>query len=1095
MFIVNFDLYRSRHASGNKSADAGVITAFGSKFTRSPSAGRSPATRPGGRTATVTPADTLLLNKRVSKPMPRFGFRDIGPVKSGDSTDSVNSILSDVLTVSDSNSNILDYYDEHVTNSKKNEEISGKRDTHTMNLKNMLSVSDEHRDSHSRTSSRCDQVTVHGSTAPKSPTTISQASSGVTSSSNLVTAKLKTHTHQLPEPQVPAMRSFGARTETAISKTSPASVKTRPLSYSDSAASTSVTSFLPRSVTSNSSPFINLCPVTFKTVTNAAISKSSSNTPSPVDEKERESPKSINTLDSGLGSSLEGDKLRSGINSRNADVITHDSQFEAVGLSVDHHASKQDKLADLKQRLTNNIGEKKCAPVDLVIENKFMTAPVKNINNCEDDMKKSIIDESDKWLREKKNKMGTANKLQTGFILKPAIKLIANNKIIVKDQKPIFKEQLDSKNSVTNIESQQESDGVVTYSEARQKFASYERNRFGFPSGLQTPSAIPSPCTTTKLSKAPSDPGSRRTGNSPQSKLTRLHSEGSARPTNIRPTSLIKTPLLVTPVSNETVELSRPIQRKLEYTENSVGKEGDDVPCVDRVMHRKNSTEDVLVVSCFERSVRDAPVDHSPSHSDRDIEFNKKLNHKATIFQNILESPADQQVQAKLESFSLESPSFGKLNSKVLSPDSECSFEVLETPSDGLDDMDGNICSTVFNADCISQQSQSSVPPQEHSVNQQHSSQAEVHSDLINVSENYCNASFAKELEELTCSLENSSLVASLTAAVMTESLEESASQNSPATYIKDPSSFYKITASFNTSICSDSNNCSTPLYVTSETLTPVTIKSNDASGNQADIVVMENYLNNLTTSKRDDFTSLISTALSGDTMLQGYLPDREFSPIKNDKFNFNGNFAAAVGDDNIRTNNGYAQFTSTREVCSSLSTEVEAFCHDRDALNTNVMNTSSVFSETNSNSNRCSPALSRSKCNVNVSANSADIDHDFLIDDEISDQPDLTFAGDEMCGDQAECSFSTDGLSCRSRDFHLSYLTRENSNASSRRSAATGRPVVEDLSAGEGDDQGDDIVTSLFSDEGIFADDGNAPSPCQAVRRIGECVVINVKH
>ena len=1078
-------IFRSRQQSGGAKVgdkhESSIMTAFGSKFCKSPSVGKTSTTRAGGRTATVTPSDTLCSSKKPSKPLTRFGFSSY--TKSGDSTDSVNSILSDALVVSDTNSNALDSYEEQNGNCEKiPHKVNVNKTTKTMNLKNTLLVqTTEDRTIYGRSnsSSRCEDVLFHSTRSPKSPTSISQASSGVTSASNVITAKLKAHTLHLPQPQLPAVKSFGARKQMSLpKKRSPVNVKKRPVSYAgtgDCLSSRAVISFQPycnpKSLTS-----VGSCAVTFKAVTSAAIPKSFSATPSPVDDKEEDSPKSINTLDSGLGSSTEGDKLKISKSSYRLEEDTSDT----ITITEPKHVGKN------------------CEPQENMI-------------------KSALIDESDKWLREKKNKMGKASKLQTGFALKPA-----NRSIISEQSESSFKnisshDISETSSTIVSItpdsDTKEESDLHLSYGAARQKFALYERNRFGFGGIHDTTQSNEYP-NKPKLSKMPSDPGSRRiiSSTSKQSKLTRVHSAGITKMSNIRPTSLIKSPILVTPVSNETVEISRPIMKRLGYTET---KEDKNTTSGDRVRHRKNSAEDLLMVSCLERPAKDATEDDSQlgkeiSNSDRnrEIEFSKKLNHKSTNSYNVLESPtveSNTATNTKSETHSFISPSSETKETKLLSPDSVSSFEVLDTPTEDLD-IDSGACIAVFNQDSLSSAMSNSIciSSQATTSNAHLAKGSGLNFNIAG----YNNVIDSKEIDQLTSSLKRSSLVESLASAVMTESLEASVSHSSMSSAIvftSDPSTYYNIAAAVTTSASSDT--------ATDYTHNGSSLNTNDvineAQNTRSDDSVMENRINNFNVSNLKKNTTSHSSILS---FTHADDDINEISPIKH---------ADAIDALDIQQcSNLLTSPSEVRQMLNSTTSAGVATISEMQRSSDNsihAMSNSAVFSDTNS-CDRCSPSTihSQNKCGSGsgangTSSNSADIDQDFLIDDEISDQPDLTFAGDEMCGDQTDLSGAF-GDTPHHHSYHHhhhhhhSYLTprddnsitsstgRRTNNISTATNSEPLNPMLHSAIAHGGIEERHDMAEPYFSDEAFYAEDMHAPSPCQAVRKIGKISINPLK-
>lgn len=127
--------------------------------------------------------------------------------------------------------------------------------------------------------------------------------------------------------------------------------------------------------------------------------------------------------------------------------------------------------------------------------------------------------------------------------------------------------------------SKEKREGTITYSMARQKFAPYSRGRIGY--GYQGAagrsgegaSSNNSNNSSTNVTKIPGSSGLVRnrvamlektpTKTTPQPPVRK----SSLKKPVIRPTSLEKTPILVMPVTEKTVELSKPVCRRLEYSE------------------------------------------------------------------------------------------------------------------------------------------------------------------------------------------------------------------------------------------------------------------------------------------------------------------------------------------------------------------------------------------------------------------------------------------------------------------------------------------------------------------------------------------------
>ncbi|KAF2367105.1 hypothetical protein FHG87_002130 [Trinorchestia longiramus] len=1088
--------------------------------------------RTGGRTATVTPSE-VTVNKRSSlRPLARFGFNDTS-LRSSDSTESVNSILSDANTVSDSNSNILEFYEEN-SNANGERGYSSSDLVYMKNLKNNLSVG-----INSVNSSQ--DVIIHCTDSPKSPTSISQASSGVTSSSNTVTARLKAQSRVLPQLQLPSVKSLNSSQankslqyppqDTHTSTACQSANKTVPvgLGQNDSFKAVNVSSFLPQpSSAQKASQNLSSCPVTFKAITSGVISKST--TPSPVEEKENASPKSVATVDSGLGSSMEGDKFKT-VEKPQERLETSRQRTPSVGRSTE-------AIAALQSQLRNTSSGQLVKPssfngrLDVVVPASESVQLTPSPDS--DSMKLSIIDESDKWLREKKNRMGKASKLQTGSLLKPATKLrtvFPKVELLVKAH-PTDKSSCDIQPSELTSE---EPDTYLSYGAVRQKFVADDRSR-SIQRSETSPSVSGNQTGKIKVHKSPSDPGRAvpELRVIASSKLPQIHNTAN-KVTNIRPTSLVKNPILVTPVSNEVVELSKPILKRLEYTEgHSSQKDHAEFAAGKRMTHRKNSTEDLLMVSCTELQGKDAiesnKIDSKTIKDSRDIEFSKKLNHKSSAPSfNVLESPTleviDPEISSsKLSVLSLESPSGrAKEENKVSSPGSETSFEVLDTPSEGLED--ANVCNFVSYQDPRGEEDATqdlrqqmmdlqchqigpealgshsseeralidsfigSIQPETDSNDDPISTDSQIEGSQEN--DRTCEDTAAvKDQEKLALSLEKSLLVESLTNVVMSESLEESAtaSMSSSITsrevaYTNDPSSFYNITIaslSLPDSSGDKEQHCENPT------------ESEDAG----DVDKVQNFMNNLINSKLEivDILNNLSAKHRDDTT-ESDSKDKESTPNSSkESLKFVQTDLNLSKIDNSESNSDVAQ-TSSANKRTDTTTETQGnvvTSSDHTELLLNSSTDSGPFSCTTPTNSRQKQSATDSFSN-GVNSSGVDMDQDFLIDDEISDQPDLTFiGGEDTCTDRSDLGFGSENL-----HYHGSHqrsgvsrndFSCERNKSLRLKNTASSTPQDQERSS-RGERSREDILMSVASDEGIFGDDLEAPSPCHAVRRIGRAV------
>ncbi|XP_018019435.2 uncharacterized protein LOC108675896 isoform X1 [Hyalella azteca] len=1103
--------------------------------------------RSGGRTATVTPSDAPA-NKRSVKPLTRFGFHDTS-VRSGDSTESVNSILSDAnTTVSDSNSNLLEFEDEQQNN--VNEEIltnfviSDCNVVHAKNLKNTLSVN-----SSPLNNSNCEDVLLHCSSSPKSPASISQASSGVTSATKAVTAKLKAQSHVLPLLQSPAVKSQlssqpGKTEKLASHKNNNVTCVTKntktPASYghNDSNQKVDVSSYLPQpACIQKISQNLSSCPVTFKAITSGSIPKPSSTTPSPVEETAITSHKSLATADSGLGSSTEGEKLKV------IDGKTHECSNQIINHPVTSVCRSTEVIAALQSQLKSSDHNTKTSSLNGRVDFVVPASECVQLTPSPDDtMKSSLIDESDKWLREKKNSMGKASKLQTGSLLKPATKL---RTIFPKNETSHENPAASGNPSIKNDSSYTSPivpDTHLSFGIARQKFAEYERSRIVRRSETIEPTTgIHRP--RTKLGKSPSDPGwfapvlydNKHQGNfSSVNKFS-----------YIRPTSLVKNPILVTPVSNEVVEISKPILKRLEYTEGQTYlSNSSDSAAGERVTNRKNSTEDLLMVSSTVQQGKDSAacddIECRSSNDLRDIEFSVKLNHKSNApTVHVLESPIlenDRDISnSKLSVLSLDSPSaHSKVDNKVSSPGSETSFEVLDTPSEGLDDQ--TVCNFVSyqdprgEGDATQDLRQQMQDLQSHEIGSEvlgsHSSEerALIESCIGNIEpekdgqlENFANksentvtgrakngsSSVSSERstslheDDLVSSLERSLLVESLTNTVMSESMEVSASASMTSSitshdpsYTNDPSTFYSFTAPSFNNVESDSRDADKP----------------DA-GKASNSDEMKNFMNNLMNSKLEivdilnNFTIQHKDQETTTSITQKHANENESTPEK-----------SILLDDDVEGKHSNLSLSKLSPVsyCDEATPVLASTSGNNDqnvtserTLTVDDDGSATVMCTSNDSASfECAtPNLqtkhSHDSYSIGANSSGVDIDQDFLIDDEISDQPDLTFVGgDDACAERSELGYLLENTSLRrSRDFissrqctalSRSDFSAERIKSSRTKDTASSTPLDQ---KGPSDGGREDLMASATSDEGISGDDLDAPSPCHAIRRIGRAL------
>ncbi|XP_069959450.1 serine-rich adhesin for platelets-like isoform X4 [Cherax quadricarinatus] len=478
------------------------------------SGGASPATLHGRtpyKSATVAPAPTKLLNKTNS--LNRFGFRSSAEVKSGDSTDSVNSILSDAQTISDSNSNIFDLCDDDTENNKCTKKNSDK-----------VSCDNSHIETPRRLESPFAKLN-------KSPNLNNTPKLG----SGLQSGRITAFTRQLPKPQVVTVKPVNPKTQAPslhspkLNISSPHSPmpntgKSLSPSVRDRVKSPSV-----RPVSQNSTKI-----QVDQTSRGKQQSPGNSQHIPRVSRDSESSTKSVTEAteaDSGLGSSSESDKI--------------------------HGDGETDTLRSCNVESTEDV--------------------------------------SDAWLREKlksqdsvKRRSGAMEVCFNGTgefeVKRHSLEMKGSSVTDAGSPASVKPELVAEKKSKTSKEKRE---GTITYGMARQKFAPYSRNRFGY--GYQSSSGRSGDYTTstsnsansptTNVTKIPGSSGLVRsrvalieTTPSKKPQQTPVLRRTSLKKPIIRPTSLEKTPLLVMPVTEKTIELSKPVCRRLEYSECKVLK-------------------------------------------------------------------------------------------------------------------------------------------------------------------------------------------------------------------------------------------------------------------------------------------------------------------------------------------------------------------------------------------------------------------------------------------------------------------------------------------------------------------------------------------
>lgn len=467
------------------------------------SAGSSPAALHGRvpplKTAVVAP--TKFTPK--SGGLNRFGFRNSTHSKSGDSTDSVNSILSDAQTVSDSNLNIFELCDDENENKSTNGTVGD-------------------------SAAQCDNARIHLS-VPESPAQNAQLNANFTASQTFIVPKqspglqssrITAVTRQLPKPQAVTVKSVspknlpspcnGPKTHCSLSHITPSRDKCP-------------------SVQSLVHTPVNQSPTAKQHLMHTAV-----HIPR-VSRDSESSTKSVTEVDSGLGSSSESDKIRGECETETLDL----SQVESTEDMSDAWLKKMRQEQSVTKRKSRGSTE-----IQLSGSNSF-------------EVKRQSLEIKD-------GAAGSETKFSTGRELAEPVK---------ERRAEAAKEKRDT---------------TITYGMARQKFAPYSRNRYGYgyqssasrigggTSGFMGSSNSSSPGVT----KIPGSAGLVRSRvallETPQTKKaaqqTPVLRRSNVKKPQIRPTSIEKTPVLVMPVMEKTVDLSKPVCRKLEYSENSVPK-------------------------------------------------------------------------------------------------------------------------------------------------------------------------------------------------------------------------------------------------------------------------------------------------------------------------------------------------------------------------------------------------------------------------------------------------------------------------------------------------------------------------------------------
>lgn len=494
----------------------------------------------------------------------------------------MNSILSDAQTASDTVSNIFDFNEENGNGHSPPPDLPCSRS----------------------------EIETWGAVRETSPCTISQASSGVTSA--LLNGKFKAQTHQLPMPQVATVKAMKKQSSpTGIVRSRYASSVSRKEA---SPQRKEQRSKIPQNATSKSSP--------------PKVQRMSR-------DSESSSKSSTNTTDSGLGSSSESDKLRSGETS------------------------------------PPKTGEKHSTPSDIVHKN-------------DDDV-------SEVWLKEKRQLQDTKRK-SCEFDLKFRTSYSSGSKppLHEKPQKESFKEKRDSS---------------ITYGMARQKFAPYSRARTSYQNssvkgtwdGSQKEDKSKLGETgivrrrVAQLEKTPTVPAKHS-----------MNEQKPPRKPIARPTSIEKTPILVRPKTENTVELSRSICRRLEYSEgkSSLLDALKDHKLENHLIELPTTAQDLLMVDSYEVK-REKFLGNLPSATNVQVSSKVYEDGERKRVQDISECENTTKRLSEDSNGNLEEvPEKGATilplplpdaSGKMFSPDgSETSFEILESGSVDLSPKEDN---------------------------------------------------------------------------------------------------------------------------------------------------------------------------------------------------------------------------------------------------------------------------------------------------------------------------------------------------------------------------------------------------------------------
>ncbi|MPC72901.1 hypothetical protein E2C01_067214 [Portunus trituberculatus] len=235
---------------------------------------------------------------------------------------------------------------------------------------------------------------------------------------------------------------------------------------------------------------------------------------------------------------------------------------------------------------------------------------------------------------------------------------------------------------------------------ARQKFAPYSRNRFGYYHNNHYQARMTTTATsatTANTANTTDKQGKTHTVGLVKTRVAMLETTPTAKksppqPPSLRrtprkpitrPTSLEKSPSLVIPVTERNIELSKPVFRRLEYCEGSAEERHDT---------SNTKIEDILIVGSIEtesfidcasekgsgQKTIERALKTSPSDDKSQCDVTKASQDAREREKVLMESSMEASLTSVTDNLTPD-------DSKLLTPQSESSFEILESLSETLD--------------------------------------------------------------------------------------------------------------------------------------------------------------------------------------------------------------------------------------------------------------------------------------------------------------------------------------------------------------------------------------------------------------------------